>query len=61
MNNANLLLSIPKFVSLTAEEIALFISLLRPKYLAKGVFLLREEEISKYETFVQRGIKNWLF
>ena len=55
MNNAHLLLSISKFISLTAEEIAFFTSLLKPKYLVKGEFLLREGEICKCETFVTKG------
>ncbi|MDO6433662.1 Crp/Fnr family transcriptional regulator [Flavitalea sp. BT771] len=54
--NFNLLLSnIARHISLSPEEIAFFTSLLKPKLVKKGEFLLREGNICKYESFVVRG------
>jgi CRP-like cAMP-binding protein len=54
--NFNLLLSnISRHISLNQEEITFFASLLKPRSLANGEFLLREGSICKYESFVTRG------
>ena len=54
--NFNLLLSnISRHISLSAEEIAFFTSLLRSKLVKNGEFLLREGNICKYESFVVKG------
>jgi CRP-like cAMP-binding protein len=54
--NCNLLLSnISRHISLSPEEIAFFTSLLKPKPVKNGEFLLREGNICKYESFVVRG------
>jgi CRP-like cAMP-binding protein len=54
--NADLLIAnISKHISLTAEEIMFFTSLLKPKSLADGEFLLREGTVCKYESFVTKG------
>jgi len=54
--NFNLLLSnISKHISLTPEEITFFTSLLKPKSLSNGEFLLREGNVCKYESFVTKG------
>jgi len=50
-----LITNISRRISLTAEEIDYFTSLLRSKSLATGEYLLREGEICKYETFVVKG------
>ena len=50
-----LITNISRRISLTAEEIDYFTSLLRSKSLAAGDYLLREGEICKYETFVVKG------
>ena len=50
-----LIASVSKHISLTAEEIAFFTSLLKSKFIADGEFLLREGDICKYESFVTRG------
>jgi len=55
MNHSLLLSSISKHLSLTAEEIQIFTSLLRSKHLPKGAFLLREGDICKYQSFVTKG------
>jgi|SRR5436189_1305165 len=47
--------SISKHISLTVEEKEFFTSLLKPKSLRNGEFLLREGDICKYESFVVRG------
>ena len=47
--------SISKHISLTANEIEFFTSLLKSKSLATGEFLLREGDICKYESFVVKG------
>lgn len=54
--SAELLLSnIQKHVSLLAEEIALFTSLLRSRSIAAGEFLLREGDVCRYVSFVTKG------
>src|SRR5688572_8405331 len=50
-----LISSISRHISLTAEEIAFFTSLLKSKFLANGEFLLREGDICKHESFVVKG------
>ena len=44
-----------KNISLTREEFAVFVSLLKPVTLKKGAFLIREGDVCKYETFVTKG------
>ena len=50
-----LISSVSRRISLTAEEIEFFTSLLRSKSLANGEFLLREGEVCRHESFVIRG------
>jgi len=50
-----LISSISRHISLTAEEVEFFTSLLRSKFLANGEFLLREGDVCKYESFVIKG------
>jgi CRP-like cAMP-binding protein len=52
----NLLISnISRNISLTAEELEFFTSLLRSRSLTTGEFLLREGEVCKFESFVIKG------
>ncbi len=52
----NLLISnISRHISLTQDEAAFFTSLLQPKFLKAGEFLLREGDVCRYESFVTRG------
>ena len=55
MNVDLLIANISKHISLTAEEIEFFTSLLKSKFLENGEFLLREGDICKYESFVVKG------
>lgn len=57
----NLLISnISRHISLTAEEIEFFTSLLKLKSLANGEFLLHEGDVCRYESFVVKGcLKNY--
>lgn len=55
MNCDLLITNISKHISLTAEEIEFFTSLLKSRSLANGEFLLREGDICKYESFVTEG------
>ncbi len=50
-----LLSTIAKHVSLTTEETAFFKSLWQAKSLAAGAFLLREGDICRYATFINKG------
>jgi CRP-like cAMP-binding protein len=50
-----LLTNISRHISLSAEEVEFFTSLLKSKSLANGEFLLREGDICKYESFVTKG------
>ncbi len=50
-----LIANISKHISLSAEEKEFFISLLQPRSLKAGEFLLREGDICRYETFVTKG------
>lgn len=55
MNFDLLLTNVSRHISLNAEEIAFFTSLLRSKSLKTGELLLREGNICKYESFVVKG------
>jgi CRP-like cAMP-binding protein len=55
MNFDLLISSISRHISLTAEEVEFFTSLLRSKFLANGELLLREGDVCKYESFVIKG------
>ena len=55
MNFDLLITNISKHISLSAEEIDSFTSLLKSRSLASGEFLLREGDICKYESFVVKG------
>ena len=55
MNFDLLIANISKHISLSAEEIEFFTSLLKSRSLASGEFLLREGDICKYESFVVKG------
>ena len=50
-----LISSISRHISLTAEEVEFFTSLLKSKFLASGEFLLREGDVCRHESFVTRG------
>src|SRR4030095_4101564 len=50
-----LISNISKHISLTAEEMEFFTSLLKSKSIANGEFLLREGDVCKYESFVVKG------
>ena len=50
-----LISSISRHISLSAEEVEFFTSLLKSKFLTNGEFLLREGEVCKYESFVIKG------
>lgn len=55
MNFDLLLANIARHISLSAEETDLFTSLLKPKSLSDGEFLLREGNVCKHESFVIKG------
>jgi CRP-like cAMP-binding protein len=55
MNFDLLIANISKHISLTTEETDLFTSLLKPRSLANGEYLLREGQVCKYESFVVKG------
>ena len=55
MNSDLLLSNISRYISLDPEEMTFFASLLKPRALKTGEFLLREGSICKYESFVVRG------
>jgi len=55
MNFDLLISSISRHISLTAEEMEFFTSLLKSKFLANGEFLLREGDVCKYKSFVIKG------
>jgi CRP-like cAMP-binding protein len=46
---------ITKNISLSTEEFAFFVSLLKPAVVKKGDFLLREGDVCKYESFLTEG------
>lgn len=55
-----LISNISRHISLTAEEIEFFTSILKSKSLANGEFLLHEGDVCRYESFVTRGcLKNY--
>jgi CRP-like cAMP-binding protein len=47
--------NISKTISLTPEEFGFFASLLKPRSMKKGEFLIRQGDVCKYETFVTKG------
>lgn len=55
MNSQLLISNVSRHISLTPEEIEFLISLLKPKTLKNGDFLIREGDICKYESFVTSG------
>jgi CRP-like cAMP-binding protein len=55
MNFDLLISSISRRISLTGEEIEFFTSLLKSKSLTSGEYLLREEDVCKYESFIVKG------
>ena len=60
MNFDLLISNVSKRISLTAEEIEFFISILKVKSLANGEFLLHEGDVCRYESFVVKGcLKNY--
>jgi len=52
----NILANVARHVTLTESEKELFCSLLRPKKLRKRQYLLQEGDVSRYETFVDKGL-----
>lgn len=60
--NTDLLLShIFKHISLDAEEIQYFCSLLKERKLRAGIFLLREGDLCRHQSFVTRGALKTFF
>jgi CRP-like cAMP-binding protein len=55
METGMILRNIAKLISLTAEEEAVFVSMLRYKKLKKRQYLLQAEEICRFEYFVVSG------
>lgn len=55
MNFDLIISNVSKYITLKAEEIEFFISLLTLKSLKKDEFLIREGDICKYEFFVLKG------
>ena len=55
MNVELLLSNISKHISLTSEETDFFISLLNSRSLKPGEFLLREGEVCRYQSFIDKG------
>jgi len=55
MTHDLILNNIAKHISLDTEEITYFISLLKPRQLVKKSFILKEEQICKYISFVNSG------
>ena len=54
--NAEFLIShVSKHISLTSDEIAFFVSLLKTKSLKPGEFLVRDGDVCRYESFVTKG------
>jgi CRP-like cAMP-binding protein len=47
--------NISKSISLTEEEFGFFASLLKPRSLKKGEFLIHQGDVCKHETFVTKG------
>ncbi len=47
--------TISNTISLTSEEFDFFASLLKPRSVKKGEYLIREGDVCKYETFVTKG------
>jgi len=60
MNFDLLITNVSRHISLTAEEVEFFTSILKSKSLANGEFLLHEGDVCRYESFVTRGcLKNY--
>ena len=55
MNIELLISKVAKHISLSEQEIKFFTSLVKPKSLKKGEFLLREGDVCKHESFVIKG------
>jgi len=55
MNVELLLSNISKHISLTSEETGFFTSLLNSRSLKPGEFLLREGEVCRYQSFIDKG------
>lgn len=55
MNYSLLSKSLSKHISLSKEELELFISLLKSRKYGRGEFLLRQGEVCKYESFIVKG------
>ena len=55
MNVDLLIANVSRHISLSPDEIDFFTSLLQPKSLKAGDFLLREGDVCRYETFVTKG------
>lgn len=55
MNVDLLIANVSRHISLNPNEIDFFTSLLQPKSLKAGDFLLREGDVCRYETFVTKG------
>jgi len=55
MNAQLLIANIKKHISLDREETEFFVSILKPKSLKSGEFLLREGDVCKHESFVTQG------
>lgn len=60
MNLDYMLSSVSQKINLTNDEKETFKSFIKPRYLKKGDFLLREGEICKYDSFINKGsLKNY--
>lgn len=57
----NILANVARHVTLSEEEKIFFCSLLRPKKLRKRQYLLQEGDVSRYETFVDKGLLRTYF
>src|SRR3954463_14748066 len=55
MPHTQILANIAKHISLTQEEIFFFTSLLKEKQVSKKEFILKENQLCKYISFVERG------
>jgi len=55
MSTQLLISNVLKYISLDGEEKNFFLSLLKPKLLKIGEFLIREGDVCKHESFVTRG------
>lgn len=55
MNYELIIKNISKYITLTEKETQIFTSLLKYKAIKRKEFLLREDEVCRYETFVTKG------